>query len=55
MKKFPQVFGIVGLHPFFGVSTLGPRFTAIEDGGLLSLVEFELARKADGVAPSDPA
>ena len=39
----------------FGVNKQGPYFTAVEeDGGGKGLVEFELACKADFVAPPGP-
>ena len=53
-EKFPQAFGFESLDPLFRVSKQGPCSTAVEeDGGDKRVVELELVREADGVAPPD--
>ena len=56
-EKFPQALGFEILDPFcLRVSKQGPCFTAVvEDGSDKRFVQFELACKADGVAPPHPA
>ena len=54
-EQFPHALGFESVDPFFRVSKQGPYFTAVEENeGDKRLVELELARKADGVAPPDP-
>ena len=58
-EKFPHARGFKSMDLFFfflRVSKQDPYFTAVEeDGGDNRLVVLELACKAEGVAPPDPA